>query len=359
MNKRQLIIGLLCLLLCFPVLAAEQSFSINLNGMPYTTQNPVMLQEETPYVALDELENLLLATITAVSPTRSTVKIGNNTLEVSVNNRQVKQSAKNHTLAEPVLSFNEKLYVPITLLLDLIQYPYDWDAKNNVLELTTLAPSSTNSNSPDTHLFIPCRENLKNYPNYLVSFSSPEALDNKITTALKKDSYLAFVDSTHVTDLLSLTKEKINRSPYHNITLMVREIDFLGNEPVIKDFKTYPVQLEPSSDELTLVIGADRIKATNYWSAFYPGQSLTEMDVDVSLDATLMRHFYYYFRDMHDLKDDKYFKSVIEFEDVRTTTLKQDVYTLSLQNEMTPYTVCIYRLHPSGAITYVVDLIKK
>lgn len=358
MNKRLLFIGLLCLMFLLPTFG-NQTVAINLNGMAYTPETPVIIQEQTPYVALGELENLVLATITQKSLTRYDIKIGKDTYELVVGGKQLKTAGRSIVLSEPVLSFDNKPYVPITILLDAIDYPHTWDEDGNTLSLSVMAPYSMNSNTPSGHKFVESKDNLKNYPKHLIAFSSEEAINQKVATALSQQNYLAFVDSTHVSEVLALTKDKIKTSPYNDIKLMVRDVDFLGDQVTLKGFKTYPIRLDPSSSELAITIGDETLKCTNYWSAFYPGESLTEMDVDVSLDATLMRHFYYYFRDQNDLRDDKFFKSTLTLSNIRTTTLKQDVYTLSHEGDTTAYEVVIYRVHPSGSINYIVDLIKK
>lgn len=358
MNKRLLFVGLLCLMFLQPTFA-KQMMTINLNGMAYTPETPVMIQEQTPYVALTELEHLVLATLTQKSATRYDLKIGKETYDLVVGGKQLKTSNRLLTLSEPVLTLDNKPYVPIVALLDAIGYPHTWDETTGTLSLTAKAPYSMNTNAPKGHKFIPARDNLENYPKHLIAFSSITAIDQKVARAISESNYLAFVDSTHVSALIARTKDKIKTSPYNQISLMVREVDFLGDQPILKGFTTYPITLEPSGSDLTITIGDQSLKCSNYWSAFYPGESLVDMDVDASLDATLMRHFYYYFRDQNDLKDDKFFKSALTLSDIRTTTLSQPVYTLSHDGETTDYEVVVYRVHPSGAINYIVDVIKK
>ncbi|MGL4738215.1 MAG: stalk domain-containing protein [Cellulosilyticaceae bacterium] len=358
MNKRLLFIGLLCLMFLHPTFGL-QTVTINLNGMAYTPETPVMIQEQTPYVALDELENLVLASITRKSPTRYDIKIGKDTYELFVGGKQLKTPGRSIILSEPILSFDNKPYVPITILLEAIGYPHTWDTSTGELSLTAIAPYSMNTNDPKGHKFIPSRDNLRDYPKHLIAFSSEEAIAQKVALSQRSNSYLAFVDSTHVNEVISLTKDKIKTSPYNHMNLMVRQVGFQGDQAVLKGFKTYPITLTPGTTDLTISIGNQSVKCSNYWSAFYPGESLVEMDLDASLDATLMRHFYYYFRDQNDLRDDKFFKSTLTLSDLRTTTLRQPVYTQSTSGETTEYEVVIYRIHPSGAVYYIVDLIQK
>lgn len=358
MKKRLFLIGLLSMLFLLPVFGAN-TFSVILNGMAYTPQTQLIIHENTPYVPLSELENLVLATSKSLSTSRHEVKIGNNTLEFTVNGRQVKLGQQKYVLTHPILSFDQKTYVPITELLDLIQYPYTWNKDTNVLTLNAQVPYSTNSNDPTSHRFNDSRDNLKDYPKHLIAFTSPEVITQRVQEAIFQNNYLAFVDSTHINEVLSLSKEKVKTSPYNNISVKIRELGVVQDSLVLKGFKTVPLELVSTNQKLMLKIGDALVDCSNYWSAFYPSQSLTQMDMDMSLDATIMRNLYYYFRDQYDLRDDKFFTPTLTLSDLRTTTLNQEVYHLSLKNRATDYEVSIYRVHPSGSITYIIDLIKK
>ncbi|MEG0388994.1 MAG: hypothetical protein RR582_11750, partial [Niameybacter sp.] len=131
----------------------------------------------------------------------------------------------------------------------------------------------------------------------------------------------------------------------------------------IMDTITLPLKIEFSGNNLRLRLGEEKIDYPMVWATYYPKQSLTEMDLQKTFDATLMHALYEHYRNTYDLKDDKYFMPYSLISSEGTNQMLRLAYSTSFKADdsltelETPYTLRMQRVHPSGRIHYIVDIL--
>ncbi|MGL6175075.1 MAG: stalk domain-containing protein [Cellulosilyticaceae bacterium] len=333
--------------------------SITLNGLHYESKYPIIVKDNTPFIAIETLGDL------TTSPIET-----NNTYTISLNGKLIKLSplqpqitigAKKETLPASPFWSQGTLYIPITLL-DYINYPYTWE--NGTLSLLSPIPYSQNTDSPTDHIFLESIPNLVKYPNYINTMASQDFMSQSLTQTLESHSYLAFMDTTYKQEVYKRLKNKLLTSPYNNMEIALRTLNMGSEYPTLSPYTIKPFSISLLDTSLSFNIEGQSLGYDNIWSTFLPSQSLTKLDLDKTIDTTIMRVLYQYYRDSNNLKDDTFFSPLYMLTNNRTNTFNQKVYTSIRTTQdivSTPltheYTVSIHRVHTTGKLTYVIDIL--
>lgn len=249
---------------------------------------------------------------------------------------------------------------PLSILDDheLLTYDYLWDSTDTKLAFTLPTPFSRNIDRPERHLYQASPRNLTTIPSHIASFGGEELLSTTLKEVMANKDYIAYVDNTHFQTVYPYMQRKLSRSPYHNIFVTFRRLDTYVYPNQVLDLVTYPVSVDFTPTHLDLTIGEDTLSYHTLWTAYYPTHSLTSFSVDKTLDATLMRAFYEYYRNLCHLRDDAYFIPFEVITNQRTNVFSHQVYSRFHDGSETPYTIRIYRVHPTGSMHYIIDILK-
>lgn len=336
---------------------ASTSYTVNLNGLIYEPKHTIIEQNNQPYVALSDLASMLFIGVTSEGESYH-LSTATGTLSLRANYQAY---TFNHTKAQlphaPRL-INDILYIPMDLL-SIIGYPCSYDIDENTLSLTTLTPLSRNKELTDKHLFVATTENLEQLPSHVKAFSSEKAITTELDAALKSESYIAFTDKTLQNSVRDYFTPRLKYSPYDNMHVVFRHIDSDATPTHIDAVVSLPLEVTLTSQGLSLLIGEEVFDYPMYWATYSPAHSFTEQNISKTAETTIIRALYEYYRNTYDLRDDKYFSPFTVLSSDQTNTFKHGVYTLDSNNHEVHYDLFIHRVHPSGAMYYVIDLVKK
>lgn len=354
MKQKILSILLLVLLLVTPIMAEEQAYTITLNGISFSPSAPLILKDNNLFITLEDLSDMLFAPLTYSD---STYKFTANNQKIELNSQSYTylSNSKQKTLPSSTFSTNNLVYVPVQLLEDL-GYTFTLDTNTKVLSVSTITPYSRNADDPKDHSFIPSKNNLENVPSHVIDFSSHSQFQKAIDTAIQHKQYISFLDNSSFRDVYNTFSPKLAVSPYHNISITFRALDTSTYPAVIKDTITLPVSIKMTPDSFKVTIGEETIDYTGLWATYYPAHSLTDIDLDKTADATLMRIFYTYYRNRYDLRDDTYFSPYATITSDRTNVMSHGAYSLSHEELKTDYMINVYRVHPTGSMHYMIDI---
>lgn len=356
MKTKILSIFLLLLFLVTPVVADEQNYTLSVHNIPYTTSSPLLTRDDNLLIALEDFSEILLVPITQ-EQTTYTFSYNNQRVKLMANSRTCTINTQSSLLDYPTLVINDCVYVPIQLL-EKLGIPYKVDSKNTLVHIDPPVPYSRNVDKPDDHRFVPNTYNLENVATHIIHLSPEGAFTDTLETTLANKGYISYLDNTSFNAIASEIALKTRYSPYNNITVTFRELDTTVYPNVIRDTVTFPVTIKPVGDTLRITFNNQTIDYASLWATFHPATSLVDLNINKTIDATVMRAFYEYYRNQYDLRDDQYFSPFFTISSERTNTMSHGVYTLSAEGMETHYTVEVYRLHPSGGIHYIVDIKK-
>lgn len=353
---KQKIISILLLLFIFliPISAQDTPYTLRVNGIPYMNSSPLIEHRNQLYISSDDLSHILMTPITYSDSTYK-FTINNQKIELKSGTSSYSSNSQNKAFSVPTLVINGLFYVPCELFSQL-GYPYTITASDKVLSIKTPVPYSRNADDPLTHSFKPAKANLENIPEHVLQLSHVPSFEKIIDHAIRNKLYISFLDNSSFENVYKVFGDKFKSSPYNNISIILREIDTSVYPNVIKNTVTLPVSVQMTPDFFNIAIDDISFEYKKLWSTFYPAHSLTDVDLHKSVDATLMRVFYTYYRDRYDFRDDTYFVPHMELSSDRTTTMSHGAYTLSHDEQKTDYRIHIYRVHPSGSMNYIIDL---
>lgn len=358
MKNKFILLIFLVFLITNPILGKSTS-AIILNGMHYESNYPIIVKDNTPFIAIETLGDLTASPIEVnktytINLNSKLIKFSPLTPEITIGTKKVLLNAS------PFWS-HDTLYIPVTLL-DSVNYPYSWE--NGILSMYSTIPYSQNTDSPNTHLFIESIPNLIKYPNYINTMASHSFMSESLAQALESNSYLSFMDTTYKQTVYKRLKHKLLASPYNNMSIAFRTLTIDGEYTALSPYIIKPFSVDLLDNSLNFNIDGQTLAYDNIWATFLPSQSLIKLDLDKSIDATLMRVLYQYYRDLNNLKDDTFFSPVYLLTNTRTNTFIQNAYTSTRANWdiiSTPltheYTVSIHRVHTTGKLTFVIDLL--
>ncbi len=336
---------------------ANTPYETTLNGLTYKTEKTIIEKDTMAYISLTDLSKMLLFN-TSIKGNAYSLVTSKGTLTLQPNQMQYTLGKDKQSMPHPPVLVQDELYIPLDLI-SMIGYPCTYSLEDNTLDLTVLTPFSLNTDDSSKHLFRPLKENLRQLPRHLVPFSSPEFIAESIATATTQKDYVAFVDQTHYSYVADSLKSRMRYSPYNNMSVTFRKINTESLPTVIHETVTLPLLVDADASGMTLTIGEELYKYPMYWATFLPSRSLTDQDITKTGETTIIRALYEYYRDTYHLRDDKYFNPLTVISSDRTNTFSHGVYTLNADGTETHYDLKIYRVHPSGSMQYMIDLIQK
>lgn len=361
--KNKLKIVLLLFVLLITPIYAHTDYTLKVNNILYNLDTPLIHQKDTLYIAADELAEITFSLLTEKEGSY-TLKLQGQEVDITANKLNFTNGSKTYTFSAAPFILEDTLYIPIDFLKNL-DYPLEIDATNKVIRLNTPTPYSRNVDDPSGHQFISSTPNLTNLPTYLLNLSSAEVIEEAIQNAQSAKQYISFLDNTNKAKLADFITARTGYSPYNNIQVSFRVINTHTYPNEITDTVTLPLKVGFSGSNLLFYLGEDKFESSMYQIAFYPHASLTQIDLNKSFDATLMHALYDHYLKTYELKDDKFFSPFHLISSDRTNEMLHRIYSLSFKadnslNEYeSSYTLKINRIHPSGTIHYIVDIIGK
>lgn len=342
-------------------LQASTTYSLKVNNILYNLESPLIQKNDMLYITADELAEITFGTLTEHKGTYTLSVQGKDVL-FAPNKLSFNLEGKSYTFSVSPFILDDKLYIPIELLNSL-GYSLKTNSNTQEIFLNIPTPYSRNMDDPQEHHFIDSFYNLERLPAHLLNLSSEEVLQSAITSAVSSKQYISFLDNTNKAKLADFIRTRVTYSPYNNMKVSFRVINTHTYPNTFTDTITLPLKVSFSGDNLILYIGNTRIDSPMYWATFYPSKTLTQMDLHKSFDATLMRALYEYYRNTYGLKDDKYFQPFTLISSDRTNEMVHDAYSLSFKSDdslteyESTYTVRVNRIHPSGSIHYIIDVL--
>jgi hypothetical protein len=351
--KYKYLISLLLLLFCFPIFPNSVT-TVLLNGISYETTHPILSKENMIFLSDQDLEALTYASITQKNSTAYEIDLGSIKFDISIDSKNVRIGRETFTLTSPLFIDQDILYLPLEIL-DFCGIPYH--LKDTTLSFSDLIPYSQNIDRVSAHQFREATIHLENLPEQLSIFSTKESILEEISRAKQNKDYIAFLDSTFQTEVHDLLRERLRYSPYNNMQIIIRKRDPF-DPYTISSLEVIPMNVKVFSRKLDITIDDTLIPVTSLWTTFYPHESMTDVNLTKTLDVTLMRTIYEYYRNKYGLRDDKFFSPFTIVTSERTNTLIHDAYAIENNLEV-DYTIKVHRIHPSGSLVFLVDLYKK
>jgi hypothetical protein len=350
MKNKPLLIFLFAILIACPIYA-NTPYEVILNGINYTPKLPIYEVNKMLYVSIDDLMSLTYGKLTSDSASY-TLYIQNNSIRFKAEERIVSVNQKSTVITHAPLLLNENLFIPINLL-DSIKYPYALNKEKFRLTLNAIPPYSKTTDSYKDHLLM--NTSIENIPLTLKKLLSEAKAIPLLENAKKNNSYISFIDNTDKDNLLKLiSSHSLNNKP---MQVKFREIDLLSLAAEVSVLKELPMKIQVTNNKLTAEIGDDLISYNCIWAAYKPDDKDLKIDVSKSLDATLMRMLYEYYRDQHDLKDDLYFSPAVTIKTGRADSIVYTAYYDYLMDQKGIYDIIIYRTNDEKYITYTIDFL--
>jgi hypothetical protein len=351
--KNKFFVFLLTLLFALPLYGVD-SPRIVLNGIAYKEVHPLVEKNENLFVSKEDFMLLTYAKIESNQNQTYTIHLGSVRFTLSPHSTEVRIGRETFRLDTTLFIQEETLYIPLEVL-DLVGISYQFE--NNVLSISDVIPYSQNIDRVSSHTFKEAELHLENLPSQLTIFSTEESLLKEIQTAKEDKNYLAFLDRTFQPEVHELLRQRLRTSPYNNIQVILR-VPELFEEHSISSFEVLPMTIDVFSKRLDVTIGDTLTPITSLWTTFYPHESMTSVDITKTMDVTLMRTVYEYYRNKYHLRDDTFFSPFTMVTSDRTNTLIHDAYAIENGQEV-GYTIRVHRVHPSGTLTFLVDLYRK
>ncbi len=327
-------------------------YSINLNGLTYMPKHAIYELNNTLYISTEDLTALTYSKVTLNDANTYTVNIQNHTIDFTPNDRIVRINQKPTILVHMPLKLKELVYLPINIL-DTIKYPYSLNKESHTLKIIPIMPYAKTSDSYQEHLLVGTQ--LGNLSDAIKTLIPKDKATSLLLEAKKNDDYISFIDNTDKDYLLTVMSSDLLKGK--SLQVAFRELDLLSPVPNVSTLSYLPLKVTTSPTHLTAQIGDDKLSYNCVWAAYMPSDKRLKIDLPKTLDATLMRMLYEYYRDQYDLKDDLYFSPVVTIKTGRVDSLSFTAYSDHIPNQNNVYDVVIYKIAEEKTITYMVDLI--
>lgn len=352
MKNKLLTLILFVWFISYPIYA-HTMYAISLNGLTYMPKHAIYELNNTLYISTEDFTALTYSNVTLnkANTYTYTVTIQNHTIDFTPNERIVRINQKPTILVHMPLKLKESVYLPITIL-DAIKYPYNLNQKNRILEIVPIKPYAKTSDSYQNHLLVNTQlDNLSSAIKTLISENKANAL---LLAAKKNDDYISFIDNTDKDYLLTVMNSDLLKGK--SLQVAFRELDLISPVPNVSTLSFSPLKVTLAPTHLTAQIGDDTVSYNCVWAAYRPSDQRLKIDVSKTLDATLMRVLYEYYRDQYDLKDDLYFSPVVTLKNERVDSLSFTTYSDHISNQKNVYDIVVYKIPEETTITYMIDL---
>lgn len=350
MKNKLLIIVLFLLFLTSPV-SADTDYTITLNHMTYSPRHPVYSKEHMLYLSTDDFTSLTYGQITPKDSTY-TLTIQGHTLTFTPNERIASIDGKTTILTHMPILLNSLVYLPVEFLTS-IQYPYTLDTDKLQLTLFSLPPYARTSDAYKDHAFM--NTNSATFLQELKALASESTALTLLSEAKRKNNYISFVDNGDKEVLFNRIHSELLKSK--PMRVVMRDIDFLSPSPKVSVLKQLPLSAKVTSNTLLTELGKDKMAYNCIWAAYMPSDDPLKIDITKSIDSTLMRMLYEYYRNQYDLKDDLHFSPVVTIHTDRSDYVAYTVYSDHLQDLQHQYEIIIYKTIETDYITYFIDFI--
>lgn len=354
-NKLWLIVTIF-FLMC-PAVFANVPYTITLDNIQYAPSHPVIEKNGMLYLSEFDFEAITLCEFSKTEKS-TLLTFGKDTIVFTPNERISKINNKSTILKD--FPFTEKniIYIPLSFL-DFFKFPYTSDLATHRIVIPYQVPRSLNSDSYDNHTFLETNITLKERSN---GFSALETtFINLLKNGTISNSYIAFIDNQYKRPLLDHLNALLLESPYNNLEVVFREFDATTAPHTLSNIKRLPISIQALDNNLILNINNDSITSNCIFTSYVAGKEVSAIDMDKSVDMTIMHMLYQYYRNTYDFKDDKYFVPFFTATMERSDFITYPVYTLASPKDDThvPYSINVYRTHMKNKIRYVIDVMKK
>ncbi|MGL4363428.1 MAG: hypothetical protein ACRCSG_09245 [Cellulosilyticaceae bacterium] len=356
MKNKLYIISVFILIIFTPILAEVPTYNYTLNGISYVPSSPIISRKDQLYISLNDVSNIFFGTITS-NDSSYTLTTSSGTLKINTNPSKITFNQKKLPIIASSFKKNEFLFIPIESLT-YMGCTYSIDTSTNTINFISPIPFSRNIDNFKNHTFENIGINLENPPKHLETFLSEDTFHSEISSTILKNSYISFLDNSAFSNFLNHLSSKMKKSPYNNLFVSFRMLDCNDETTKIISSNTYPLSISTKNNLLSMTFGETTLTTDSLWSTFYPKFSSSKIDLTKSIDMTIMRNLYEFYRNACDLRDDLYFSPILTLSPERTNTMSHKVYSVSPLGEISDYIVNIYRIHPSGSIHYIVDIEK-
>lgn len=349
MKNKHISFLLLLVLLVMP-LQAKSSYRLILNGLTFEpTYTPIVYQKHL-FLALSDLADMTYSHYTSLDDHQYLWTIAQTDLTLISKNKCVKVNELQRTQQVAPFMLGDVLYVPVDYL-DLAKYPYTLSSDLKQLELTALLPTSTLLDATSTHATLPTH-----YTNWEQIFSteSQKEVSALIQTATTSKQYLSFASTAYKQEILTAFNTMLETLPTLEVTF--RNLDLLDAKPNCSKLSRYPLKITSEASGLVLAFNNQQIHYQCLWPTFNPSTSNTAIDINKSLDVTIMRALYENYRDTYDLKDDIHFSPITTVSVGASESITYTVYSDHLLDQTHTYTVTISKYMTKDKINYIVDL---
>lgn len=350
-NKIKLFFGCFLFLLLTISTMAKSTCTIYLNGNQYKPMYEPILKQNMLFVSIDDLCFLTYGH-TNTSNKQLTFSLQNHVVKLSSGERIISLDNKAVILKHIPFHTNNVLYVPICVL-DYLHYPYQFDSKNNVLTIEALTPLYRDFYYPKRNKLISSYRSISTY--LPIGYSKTEF--NQLLHDVKLyNQSIAFLDGIQRESLLTFAQNTLKEAPYHKMSVIFRDNTLANKNGKVGKLLKLPLAASVEKNTLTVQIGEDTISMSCLWSAYVPAENINKLDAYRSLDSTLLRIIYEYYRNRYDLKDDIFFTPAIILPNNKLVQYSHDVYVTPLHAPTTSYKVVVSHLPLQQETTFLVDI---
>ena len=348
MKHKLLAVILILLFAVYPIYAGSP-FTVSLNGLTYTPKNSIFELKGTLYISADDFSALTNSQLTPEGKNHI-LTLRENTVKLTANDRITSINGKTQILVNMPLLIKGQIYLPVNIL-DYLKYPYTFDKASSRLVFNDLPPYSRIRDDYKDHQLMNTK--IDNLSETFKSLMPEDQVSSLLQKIGKTDHYLSFIDNTDKITLLNHMRSQLLGSK--EMQVVMREVDLLSTTPQIYGFTTLPLKATAGDSDFTLKIGNTTIPYNCIWAAYKPSDSALNMDVTKSLDATLMRVLYEYYRDKHDLKDDVHFSPIVTVYTNHPDYVAYTVYSDHLPNQHNIFDIKIFKVIEQNKINYFID----
>ena len=329
---------------------ANSTCKIILNGIIYTPIHTPIITEDGLFLSTDDLGSITFSNF-EIEGEDLTWHFNDTSYKLSTNSRSLSYNTKVDYLTALPIKKAETIYLPVTILKSVgVNYLLGKD--NKVLELGTTNLYSRYKDTYSSHTLLET-EYLS-----LDEVFSPIVPNSSVVVnhAKKYNQYLCLASGTHKKELLNHF-EKISGESLP-LEVVFREFQSFSSPHTLKGSEILPLKLNISDDGLTLNFGDTTEDINLIYSAYSWAQKSNTMkiDIDKSLDVTIMRQLYEHFRDSHNLKDDISFSPITSVQNGVFDYISYGVYSDHFTDHTPTYTVTVSKQILKNKIRYVVDI---
>ena len=358
---KKIIYGVLLGLMCFilPVCAEttpDVSPTLTLNHLTYVPKHKAQIINHMLYISDEDLADMTYGKLQTENSYK-VLKIQNDQLTYSGNSRYIKLNGISKLLEYSTQTIADTTYLPVCVL-DILKYNYTYEEAAGTFDLVPLSPYSSATDTYEQHKLLPTES--KTLDEVLAPLMESYKASPLIKTAKAQNQYITFITTKYKSEALKairdLTLEQSKKG--YQMTVHLRHLDHSGKLPKLSAFKTLPIHYEFSSTNgLTLSLGDTTCANPFFWSAYNPNRrDGTDIDLNKSLDAMIMRSIYTYYRDQYALKDDTHTDPITLIQMGRSDSIR---YTVYIDQPSTQYDIIIYKTCTANTADYYVDFMTK